>query len=72
MLLILIESPNIFHWKPAKKIKMGVVLEENLGQIRSNVVKKKVKKLALSIGFSHVFHRECILKQEVVVVQTPE
>ena len=71
-LLILIESPNIFHWKPAKKIKMGVVLEENLGQIRSNVVKKKVKKLALSIGFSHILHREYILKQEVVVVQTPE
>ena len=51
---------------------MGVVLEENLGQIRSNVVKKKVKKLALSIGFSHILHREYILKQEVVVVQTPE
>ena len=39
-LLILIESPNTFHWKPAKKIKMGVVLDKNLGQIRSNVVKK--------------------------------
>ena len=38
---------------------------------RSNVV-KKVKKLALSIGFSHILHGEYILKQEVVVVQTPE
>ena len=30
------------------------------------------KKLALSIGFSHILHEEYILKQEVVVVQTPE
>ena len=51
---------------------MGVVLGQNLGQIRSNVMKKKVKKLALSIGFSHILHREYILKQEVVVLQTPE
>ena len=33
---------------------------------------KKVKKMALSIGFSHILHEEYILKQEVVVVQTPE
>ena len=33
---------------------------------------KKVKKLTLSIGFSHILHGEYILKQEVVVVQTPE
>ena len=50
---------------------MGVVLGQNLGQSRSNVV-KKVKKLALSICFSHILHRKYILKQEVVVVQTPE
>ena len=43
-------GPNIFHWKPGKKIKVGVVLVQNLGQIRSNVV-KKVKKGALSIAF---------------------
>ena len=49
-----------------------MVLGQNLGQIRSNVVKKKVKKLALSIGFSHILHWEYILKQEVVVLQTPE
>ena len=35
-LLILIESPNIFHWKPAKKIKVGWSLDK----IRPNVVKK--------------------------------
>ena len=44
--LILIEFPNIFHWKPATKLRLGVVLGQNLGQIRSNVV-KKVKKQAL-------------------------
>ena len=40
--LILIESANIFHWKSTKKKKLGVVLRaKNLGQIRSNVVKKR-------------------------------
>ena len=41
--LILIEFPNILHWKPAKKIKLSVVFGQNVGQIMSNVV-KKVKK----------------------------
>ena len=49
-----------------------MVLEQNLGYIRSNVV-KKVKKLALSIGFFfHILHREYLLEHKVVVVQTPE
>ena len=40
--LILIESPNIFYWKSTKKKKLGVVFRaKNLGQIRSNVVKKR-------------------------------
>ena len=30
-LLILIESPNIFHWKSAKKRKVGVVLGKTFG-----------------------------------------
>ena len=42
-----------------------------LRQIRSNVV-KKVKNLVLSMGFLHILRWEYILKQEVVVVQTPE
>ena len=47
---------------------MGVVLGQNLRQIRSNVV-KKVKN-----GHCQVFilHGEYLLKQEEVVVQTPE
>ena len=56
-LLILIESPKIFHCKPAKKFKVGVVLGQNLGQIRYNVV-KKIKKQALSIGLFHILHEE--------------
>ena len=55
----------------SKEKKVGVVLGHNLGQIRSNVV-KKVKKLALSINVFHMLHREYILKQEIVVAQTPE
>ena len=67
----LIEFLNIFHWKPANKIKVGVVLGQNLGKIRSNVV-KKVKKQALSLGFFHIFLREYLLKQKVMVVKPPE
>ena len=62
-LLILIESPDIFHWEPAKKIKVGVVLGQYLGQIRSNVV-KKVKKQALSIVFFHILNGEYLLHGE--------
>ena len=52
---ILIEFPNILHWKPAKKkkIKLGVVLGQNLSKIMSDVV-KKVKKQVISLGFFHI------------------
>ena len=50
---------------------MGVVLEQNLGQIRSNVM-KKVKKQALSLGFFHILLGKCLLKQKVVVIKPPE
>ena len=36
-LLILIESPGIFHWKSEKKVKWVWSLGRNLGEIRSNV-----------------------------------
>ena len=51
--LILIRLSNIFHQKPAKKIKLGVVLGQHLGQIMSNIV-KKLKKQATSLGFFHI------------------
>ena len=54
--LILIKFPNICHWKSAKKIKVGAILGQNLGKIRSNVV-KKVKKQGLSLGF-FIFYLE--------------
>ena len=70
--LILIEFPDILHWKPAKKIKLGVVLGQNLGQIMSNVV-KKVKKQAISLGFFHILLWEShVLKQKVVVAKLAE
>ena len=50
-LLISIESLNIFRWKATKEIKVGLVLGQHLGQIRSNVV-KKVKQV-LSMFFSY-------------------
>ena len=50
---------------------MGVVLGQNLGQIRPNVV-KKIKKQALSISFFHILHGEYLLKLKVVVVQILE
>ena len=48
-----------------------MVLGENLGHIRSNLV-KKVRKQALSVGFFLILHGEYFLRQELVVVQTPE
>ena len=59
------------HLKPAKTIKVSVVLGQNFGQIKSNFV-KKVKKQALLIDFFHILHEEYLLKQKVVVVKTPE
>ena len=50
---------------------MGVLLGQNLGQIRPNIM-KKVKKQALSISFFHILHGEYLLKQKVVVVQIIE
>ena len=41
-----------------------MVLEQDLGQIRLNVV-KKAKKWALSIGFLHISHGEYLLEQKV-------
>ena len=64
------EFPNILHWKPAKKNKLGVVLGQNLGHIMSNVL-KKVKKQAISLSFFHILLREYLLKQKVVVVKPP-
>ena len=53
------------------KIKLVVVLGQNLGQIMSNVV-KKVKKQARLLGFFHILPEEHLLKQKVVVVKAPE
>ena len=55
-----------------KKIKVVVVLGQNLGQIRSNVVKKK-KEMGIIISFFfRILLREYLLKQDLVVVKPPE
>ena len=55
--LILIESiRNFIHQKSAKKMKVWS-WRQNLGQIRSNVVKKQRK-----VGFFHILHEVNILK----------
>ena len=48
-----------------------MVLGQNLGQIRFDVV-KKVKKQAISLGFFHILLGEYLLKQKVEVVKSPE
>ena len=37
-LLVLIESPNIFHGKTKKKNKVGVVMGKNLSQITGFII----------------------------------
>ena len=49
---------------------MAVVLGQNLGQIRSNVV-KKVKK-QLSLGFFRILLGEYLLKQKLVIIKPHE
>ena len=49
-LLILIESPNTFHWKSEKK---GCGLLANLGQTGSNVVKKSKETGIINTFFSY-------------------
>ena len=71
-LLILIVSPNIFHWKAAKKSKWVWSLGQILGQTRSNVVKKN-KETGISMGFFfHILHEVYIYKQKLVVIEIPE
>ena len=53
-----------------KKIKSGVVLGQNLGQIMSTVV-KNVKKQDASLYAFHILLRE-YLKQKAVVLKSPE
>ena len=50
-----------------------MVLGQNLGQIRPNVVKKRNGHYQyIGIGFFHILRGEYFLKQKEVVVQIPE
>ena len=61
-LLTLLESPNIFHWKSAEKGEWVRSLGQNLGQIRSNIVKNKTKKLSFHSGLFLIMHEVLCLK----------
>ena len=67
LLLILIE----YSLETSKKIKVDVVLGQNFGKTKLNVVKKSKETGILSIGFFHILHGEYLLKEKVVIVQTP-
>ena len=69
-LLILIESPNIFHWESAKK-QSGCGLGTKFGPNWVQCSEKSKKTGIINFFFSYL-HGEYILKQEVEVVQTPE
>ena len=70
--LTLIEFPNILHWKPAKKIKLGVVLGQNLGQINYVHCFEKSKETGNIIRFFSYFTWDNFLKQEAVVAKPYE
>ena len=71
--LILIEFPNIFHWKPAKKKdKTGCGLWGKFEPNQVQCCEKKVKKQAISLGFFHILLVEYVLKQKAMVVKPPE
>ena len=61
-LLILIVPPNILHQKSAKKAKWVWSLRQNLGQIRSNVVKEQTN--WYFNRFFHILHEVYIYKQK--------
>ena len=68
-LLISIESPNIFHWKPAKKVKWVWSVERNLGQIWYNVVPKKRETGISMFFFFDILDEVYILKHEAVFIK---
>ena len=55
-LLIWIVSPNIFHWKSAKKSKVAVVFGVQCCE--------KNKETGISMGFFHILHEVYIYKQK--------
>ena len=68
---IKIEFPNIFHWKPAKKSKW-VWCRGKIWAKSGPILRNKIKKQALSLGFFHILLGEYLLKQKVVIVKPPE
>ena len=70
-LLILIESPNIFHWKLSKKSKVSVVCGTKFGP---NLVQccEKTKKNWYFNEIFDILHEVSIYKHEVMFIETPK
>ena len=69
--MILIASPNIFHWKPAKKNQSGFGLEAKFGPNQAQCCEKSKETGIYQQVFSY-FTWEYLLKQKAVVVHTFE
>ena len=70
--LILIEFPNILHWKAAKKSNQVWSWGKIWAKLCPIVWKKYIKKQAISLGFFYILLGEYLLKQIVVVLKPPE
>ena len=69
-LLILIKSPNTFHWKSAKKSKVGVVFGKIGAKLGVQCHEKNP--LVFQCFFSDSLHEVYIYKQDIVVIEIPE
>ena len=65
-LLILIESPNIFHWKSAKRSKVGLVFGAKFGPNLFQCCEES-SKTGMPMGFFYVLHEVC--KQQVAFIE---
>ena len=70
-MLILFESPNILHWKPAKKNQIRCGLRAKFGPNNVQCFEKS-KETGNIIRFFSYFTWDYLLKQEAVVVKPPE
>ena len=55
LLILIIESSKIFHWKLVKKVKWEGSLGQNLDQIMSNIINKQ-RNWYFNGFFVHIFY----------------
>ena len=71
-LLVLIESPNIFHWKSGKKNKVSLVFGAKFGPNLVQCFEKTKDKLVFQWGFFYILYGVYIYNHEVVFIEIPE